>query len=173
MYKFNRVVPEDIAISAILRVGDSVNARFAARSRTYQYRMHREKNPFLNDTSYFCHFDLDIESMNKAASLLLEVSDFSSFSKLNTQTKTNTCKVTEALWSEKGNVLVFQISADRFLRNMVRAIVGTLLEVGQHKMSIENFKEVIMSKNRSKAGFSVPAQGLFLTRISYSEEIFI
>ncbi|MFL5753631.1 MAG: tRNA pseudouridine(38-40) synthase TruA [Bacteroidia bacterium] len=171
-YKLNKMLPEDIGILKILQVSDNANARFDALSRSYEYRIHKVKNPFLNDFSWYRYGTLNIQRMNEAAELLIHTSDFTSFSKLNTQVKTNTCRVKEALWVEKGDRLIFKITADRFLRNMVRAIVGTLLEVGQEKITVSDVSRIIENKDRSDAGFSVPAHGLHLTKVSYPEELF-
>ena len=150
----------------------NAHARFDATSRTYKYYISRTKNPFLDKFSCPLYVPLNIEDMNKAARLLLEHTDFTSFSKLHTDVKTNNCKVKFAEWTaEAENVLVFTIAADRFLRNMVRAIVGSLLEVGKGKISIEEFSQIIVQKDRQKAGTSVPAQGLFLVDISYPYDI--
>ena len=167
VYGLNNLVGKDIAIYKIFKVEDRLHARFDAISRTYEYRISRIKTPFLGEVSTFFNKDLDIELMNQAGEILLEYIDFTSFSKLHTDTKTNNCKVTKAFWQEKDELLIFTISADRFLRNMVRAIVGTLLEVGENKISLDYFRQIIEEKNRSKAGKSVPAEGLFLTRIEY------
>lgn len=167
IFKFNHALPPDIAIQRIIRVQEKANARFDAIARTYEYHMHRKKNPFLINKSYFIYFNLDIDKMNEAANLLFQYSDFSSFAKSNTQNFTNNCKMYKAVWEEKEDRLIFTISADRFLRNMVRAIVGTLISIGKGKISIEEFKEIIEKKNRSGAGLSVPACGLYLTKINY------
>lgn len=174
LYRFNKILPEDIAIKKILEVKPTAHARFDAISRTYEYRIHQIKNAFINDFSLYHYGNLNIEEMNRAANLLLEVEDFTSFSKVNTQVKNNNCKVTEAVWLKTTNdKLIFKISANRFLRNMVRAIVGTLLEVGSGKLSFEEFKKIIESKNRSNAGFSVAAHGLYLTQVEYGDVILV
>ena len=167
VYGLNNLVGKDIAIHQIIKVDSAAHARFDAISRTYEYRISRTRNPFLRETSTFFNKEIDIELMNQAGNILLEFTDFTSFSKLHTDTKTNNCKVTEAFWEEKDELLVFTISADRFLRNMVRAIVGTLLEVGQKKINLADFRNIIEEKNRSKAGKSALAEGLFLTKIEY------
>jgi tRNA pseudouridine38-40 synthase len=173
LFKFNTVLPEDISVLNILKVKNEAHARFDATSRTYHYFLNQQKNPFLENTSWFLYGEIDFELMNKAAEILLQTSDFTSFSKLNTQTKTNVCKVTYAKWERLNeNEWRFVITADRFLRNMVRAIVGTLLLVGRKKITIEEFKKIIEQKNRSEAGMSVPAHALFLTAITYPESIF-
>ncbi len=170
--KANSFLNEDIVIHNIFRVKEDVHSRFSPLSRTYEYRTHFKKNPFLKDLSYYIYASkFDFEIMNKAAKLLFEYSDFTSFSKLHTDTKTNNCKIIRAEWIKREDQMVFIIEADRFLRNMVRAITGTLLEVGKGKMDIDTFRKVIESKNRSNAGVSVPAHGLFLTEIKYPDNI--
>lgn len=173
VYKFNQVLSADIAIKKIWPVKEDANSRFDASSRTYHYYLHRQKDPFLTESSYFLPASLDMAAMNEAANYLREVQDFTSFSKVNTQTKTNRCQVMEAYWMTLSeHEWVFVITADRFLRNMVRAIVGTLLEVGRGKLSLHDVKTIIDNRNRSDAGASVPAHGLFLTRVVYPAHIF-
>ena len=173
VYKLNGFLKEDIAIYNIIAVNENAHARFDAISRTYNYYIGVKKNVFNFDYYYNIYGELDVEAMNNAARLLFEYADFSCFSKSNTQTKTNNCKITEAYFKQFENELVFTITADRFLRNMVRAIVGTLLDIGFHKINIEDFKQIIENKNRSDAGYSVPAKALFLTKIVYPESIFL
>ena len=165
--KLNNFLPKDISINNIFEVKPGVHARFSAFSRTYRYYITKKKNPFLQEFSYFYHVQLDIAEMNKAAGFLLDYIDFTSFSKLHSQTNNNNCKITFANWEENDEMIVFTITADRFLRNMVRAIVGTLLEIGKNKMKAEKLKGIIELKNRSEAGFSVPAEGLFLEKVEY------
>ncbi len=173
IYKLNKVLPFEIAVKKIYSVINSANARFDAQSRTYEYLIHQFKNPFLFNNSLYVFGDINFEAMNKAAEYLLITEDFTSFSKVNTQTFTNNCSVTFAQWIKLNNdEYVFKISANRFLRNMVRAIVGTLLEVGKGKITIEEFKTIIHSKNRSQAGISAPGHALYLTDIKYPNEIF-
>ena len=167
--KLNGILSWDISIKNIFLVEPELHARFGAIKRTYEYKISKRKDPFYHDLAYNCPYQLDIDLMNEAASILLKYDDFTSFSKLHTQTKTNNCKIEEAHWTEKDHLLIFKISADRFLRNMVRAIVGTLIDVGRGKISIEDFKTIIDSKNRSNAGFSVPAKGLYLTEVLYPD----
>lgn len=173
VYKLNRFLPNDIRIFEIREVNIDANARFDAISRSYQYFISTAKNPFLRPYAWVCPFVPDIEKMNVAATLLLETSDFTSFSKLHTQTFTNNCKVTEAFWRVDGETIIFKITADRFLRNMVRAIVGTLLEVGRDRIDLYEFQKIIDAKDRTHAGLSVPAHGLFLEEIQYPDSIFI
>ena len=172
LFKINGFLPKDISIIDIIHVSNEAHARFDATTRTYHYYIHQVKDPFLLETSYFMSQTLDIELMNQASKRLFEFEDFTSFSKLHTDVKTNNCKVIKAFWEVDAYKLKFTISADRFLRNMVRAIVGTLLEVGKKKITIDDFIAIIKNKNRSDAGISVPAQGLFLTKITYPDNIY-
>ena len=168
--KLNGYLPKDITIHKIFRVKDEIHARFDAISRTYKYYIIQQKNSF-NDNAYLFYKKLNIHSMNNACSHLLGVQDFTSFSKLHTQTHTNNCNIMYANWEGEQNYLIFTITANRFLRNMVRAIVGTLLQIGEGKTMENSVKEIIKKKNRSFAGISVPPQGLFLTKISYPDNI--
>jgi tRNA pseudouridine38-40 synthase len=170
--RLNHFLPKDISIFKIIPVDSDTHARFDAVSRSYKYIVSRRKDPFYKDFSYYVHDNLNIEKMNEAAETLFEFTDFTSFSKLHTQVKTNDCRIMQAQWEEKDHLLIFKITADRFLRNMVRAIVGTLLDVGRGKISTDDFKSIIESKNRSNAGYSVPAKGLFLTEVDYPPNIF-
>ncbi len=147
------------------------HARFDAISRTYLYRICAEKDPFNFENTYYLNSDLDFDKMNEASNVLFEYNDFECFSKTNTDVKTFNCKIMKAEWVKKSNELHFTIKADRFLRNMVRAIVGTLISVGAGKLEIEDMHTIIKSKNRSEAGFSVPAHGLYLSKIEYPEQI--
>ncbi len=170
--KLNNLLPRDIAIQQIVEVQPDAHARFDAVSRRYEYHVFTEKDVFRTELAARISDKLDFEAMNQAASVLLEYRDFTSFSKLHTDVKTNNCVITHAEWSKQGDEWVFTIEADRFLRNMVRAVVGTLFEVGRHRMSVDEFRAVIEAKNRCKAGVSVPAQGLYLVDIQYPENIF-
>jgi tRNA pseudouridine38-40 synthase len=172
-YRLNRYLPPDISVSAIRKVKPDSNARFSALSRTYKYYVSIIKDPFCIDYSWYIHRKLDINAMNKASEILINNSDFTSFSKLHSNTKTNICNIMSANWEITGNHLVFTIKADRFLRNMVRAIVGTMIEIGYGKMDLKDFEDVIAARNRCKAGKSAPAKGLFLMDIDYPEELFI
>ncbi len=165
--KLNSFLPKDIAVDSIFPVHDEAHARFDAVKRTYQYHIARKKDVFASGLSWQYTLPLDVEKMNAAAALLFEYKDFECFSKVNTDVGTFNCDIFAAQWEEKGNELVFTIAADRFLRNMVRAIVGTLVNVGQGKLTLQDFRQVIESKDRGKAGFSVPAAGLFLVRVEY------
>ncbi len=170
-YKLNNILPRGIAVYALFFVDSEMHARFSALSRTYRYQICREKNPFFLDSAYYCYLPLNITAMNEAAGILFDYIDFTCFSKSNTQVKTNNCVITHAAWTVEGPLLVFTITADRFLRNMVRAIVGTLLDVGSVKLTLDGFRAVIENKNRSKAGYSVPAQGLFLCNVVYPDNL--
>lgn len=165
--RLNSFLPKDIAVFSVFKVAKEAHARFDATKRTYEYKIHLQKDAFKNDFSWFFHTKIDIEQMNKACEILFDYIDFQCFSKSNTDVFTYNCKISEAYWIKQENDLLFTITADRFLRNMVRAIVGTLIGVGQHKISLEDFEEIIKSKNRAKAGFSVPAHGLYLTKVTY------
>lgn len=170
--KLNSLLPYDIAVKKILPVTPEAHARFDAMARRYEYWVTQEKNPFLRDYAAYVRGTLDFEKMNQAARRLMEYTDFTSFSKLHTDVKTNNCKITTAYWEKRGDCWVFVIEADRFLRNMVRAIVGTLLEVGRHKMDVEGFAAVIEKKDRCAAGTSAPAEGLYLVDVRYPQEVY-
>ncbi|MDR2621049.1 MAG: tRNA pseudouridine(38-40) synthase TruA [Dysgonamonadaceae bacterium] len=165
--KLNRILPPDISIQKIIPVPPDAHARFDAVSRTYQYYISFQKDPFNYPFHYRLNHPLNFDLMNEAAAVLFEYTDFTSFSKLHTDVKTNRCRIIQAGWTQTGDTGVFTITADRFLRNMVRAIVGTLLDVGREKLSIEDFRKVIEAKDRGKAGTSVPGNALFLVDIRY------
>lgn len=167
LYRLNKFLPKSIAIQRITKTHSDANARFDATSRTYKYYITMQKNPFLESEAYFCPYPLDIELMNKASEKLLHYTDFTSFSKLHTDTKTNNCNVTFAQWHSTKNLLIFTITSNRFLRDMVRAIVGTLLQVGKGKCNIEDFETIILQKDRGEASSSAQAQGLFLEEVIY------
>ncbi len=171
--RLNSFLGEDILIKKIYIVKPEVHARFDALSRTYQYHVGLSKLPFRNDFTHHIFYVPDISLMNQGAQLLFKYEDFSCFSKLHTQTKTNNCKILYAQWSFAGDELVFTIKANRFLRNMVRAIVGTLLDVGRRKITLDDLQKILDSKNRSCAGTSMPAKALFLTEVEYPEDIFV
>lgn len=173
IYKFNTVLPVNVSIHNIQQVKEDAHARFHAQERNYYYFLHRQKNPFIENYSWYVYGDIDFELMNKAALILLEFTDFTSFSKIHTQNKTNNCKITKAVWQKVAdNEWRFTIRADRFLRGMVRAIVGTLMLVGKNKITLSDFKKIIEAKDRSVAGQNVPAHALFLTGIKYPKELF-
>ena len=167
----NSLLPYDIAVKKVERVTDEAHARFDALSRKYEYHIITHKNPFLKEQACRIHFPLNMELMNEAAKVLFEYEDFTSFSKLHTDVKTNNCTIMEAYWQQRGEELVFTIKANRFLRNMVRAIVGTLMEVGRERLTIEGFRQVIEAKNRCSAGHLVPACGLYFIEAEYPEKI--
>lgn len=170
VFKLNGYLDDDLVIRSVFPVKPRMHARFSARHRTYEYRITRTKNPFLTRYTYYLYGPLDVELMNQGAKFLLGITDFTSFSKVSKETKTNICKVFIARWEIYEGELVFTIRANRFLRNMVRAIVGTLLELGSGKITFEEFRQVVFSHNRSNAGDSVPAAGLFLVEVVYPEE---
>lgn len=171
-YKVNSFLGPDLVIFRISKVGSETHARFSAISRTYHYYITMQKDPFAQETAWYFKRELDVYQMNVACAVLFDYIDFTSFSRLHTDVKTNNCTIYYARWSQKGNQLVFTIKADRFLRNMVRAIVGTLVEVGQGKLSIDGFRKIIEAKDRGAAGASVPSEGLFLANIAYPENLF-
>lgn len=173
VFKFNNALPKDIAIQKILKVKENANARFDAVARTYEYHINKVKDPFRINSSCFIYGDLNVAEMNKAAKVLFDYTDFSAFAKSNTQTGSNLCSLYKAEWREENNLLIFTISANRFLRNMVRAIVGTMLEIGKGKTTIEEFKEIVESKDRSNAGLSAHACGLYLTKVDYPKDYYI
>lgn len=170
--KLNQFLPQDIVILSLRKVNFDTHARFDAFSRSYQYHIALGKTPFENSIHYCINQALDIEIMNQAAKLLLEYKDFECFSKSKTDVKTFLCDISYAHWSKTKKGYIFTITANRFLRNMVRAIVGTLMEIGLKKKAIKDLRDIIKSKSRSKAGFSVPAKGLFLTSIEYPISIY-
>lgn len=172
IYKLNSFLPSEIVVYAIREVTDDAHARFDAISRSYEYKVNLLKDPFSLQGSYYIKKDLNINSMKEAAALLLEYENFKCFSKSNSDVKTYHCNITEACWQENRSNLVFKISANRFLRNMVRAIVGTLLEIGTSKLKVSDMKKIIESEDRSQAGYSVPAHGLYLVAIEYPEKIY-
>ena len=171
--KLNRILPNDIVVHSAKVVAEDTHSRFSAVERTYRYYVQTGRNPFYLDLVCQLSSTPDFEKMNEAASILCDYTDFTSFSKLHTDVKTNNCKVSHALWTQNGGIWIFTITADRFLRNMVRAVVGTLLEVGRGKISVDDFRSIIEVKDRGAAGASAPPQGLFLTDIVYPEKLFV
>ncbi len=172
--KLNNMLSKDIVVYKIVPVAEDAHARFGALSRTYEYMISDKKNPFSYE--YVCRMPLqkiDFEAMNEACAVLFDYSDFTSFSKSHTDVKTNLCRIYRAGWKKEGDIWVFTIKADRFLRNMVRAIVGTLLDVGRSKISIDDFRKIIEARDRRRAGMSVPAEGLALIDIEYPDELFL
>lgn len=168
-YRLNSLLPFDIAIHRTFAVEDTAHSRFDASYRRYEYRIVKRKNPFLHNESHIFHKPLNIQLMNEAALLLFKYKNFESFSKLHTQVNNFLCEITEAEWFEKGGILIFSVKSNRFLRGMVRALVGTLLEVGTGKKSIADFEKIIQAQDRSKAGAQAPAEGLFLVEVGYPE----
>ena len=171
-YRINGFLKNDISLNDIYKVKEDAHARFSAISRTYEYRVSRTKNPF-SVNSYFLLRDLDFQSMKKACKFLHGSHDYTSFAKLHSENYTNNCEVYIANWKEDENLIIFTIKANRFLRNMVRAIVGTLIEIGEGKISFSDIETILMSKDRANAGYSVPANGLSLIDIEYPKEILI
>ncbi len=172
LYKINAVLPDDIVVYSIFRVGDNAHTRFDAINRSYEYHIYQGRNPFNLETSWQIHHQvLDIKAMNNAASILKNYTSFKCFSKSKTDVKTYDCNIVNAEWKQQNNTITFYITANRFLRNMVRAIVGTLVEIGLGKKNKQDFVKIIESQNRSNAGSSAPAKGLFLTKVEYPETI--
>jgi tRNA pseudouridine38-40 synthase len=171
VYKLNKILPVSICIDNIFEVDETMHARFSALSRTYHYFFSLKKEPFLNDFTTFMPYNLDVGKMNVASAILLNHTDFTSFSKLHTDVKTNNCVIQKAEWVKKNDMMIFEVKADRFLRNMVRALVGTLVLAGRDKISTSEIEEIIIKKDRGVAGASAKAGGLFLSGIEYSEEV--
>ncbi|MFD1614368.1 tRNA pseudouridine(38-40) synthase TruA [Gelatiniphilus marinus] len=171
IFKLNSFLPKDIAVHNIFKVKADAHARFNALSRTYLYRISTKKNVFTFNQTFYVRQILDVEKMNEASKILCNYKDFQCFSKSNTDVKTYYCKIMKAEWVLVNSELQFTVQADRFLRNMVRAIVGTMVNIGLGKTTVEDLQQIIASKNRSEAGFSVPAQGLYLTKIEYPDHI--
>jgi tRNA pseudouridine38-40 synthase len=172
-YKLNSFLPKDIAIQSVVPVLPEAHARYDAVERAYEYRIMREKNPFLQDFRWHYFKSLNLKTMNEAAALLTGAQDFESFSKVNTDVNHFLCDIKRAQWTEHGNDLVFGIAANRFLRGMVRAIVGTLINVGSGMITVNDFSTIVKSRDRRKAGANVPPQGLFLVEVKYPESVFI
>jgi tRNA pseudouridine38-40 synthase len=170
--KLNSFLPKDIAIKSVHEVKPDASARYDAVERSYRYQITRKKNPFLEGYAWHFFKPLDIQTMNKAAALLIGEQDFECFSKVKTDVNHFLCEIKEAVWREEGDMLIFRITANRFLRGMVRAIVGTLLDVGINKISTSEFESIIKSRDRKKAGANVPPYGLFLTKVKYPSEVF-
>lgn len=173
VFKVNSLLPFDIAVKSFHKTKPEAHARFDALSRSYEYHVVLEKDPFALGSAYFVKRRPDVVKMNEAAGLLRNYTDFKCFSRSRTDVKTYNCRIEHAYWEQRGERLVFNIKADRFLRNMVRAVVGTLLEIGLGKLEVEELHQIIMSKDRSEAGASVPAHGLYLTKVEYPKEIFL
>ena len=169
IYKLNAVLPGDIAIRNIFAVGSETHSRFDAISREYKYYIYRKKNPFLADRAFYFPYKLDLEIIQQAAEIVKKYTDFTSFSKRNTQVKTFNCKIMESCWIWEGDCLVYNVKANRFLRGMVRGLTATLLKVGRSKISLQEFEETIQSKDCTKISFAVPSHGLFLIAVNYPE----
>jgi tRNA pseudouridine38-40 synthase len=167
IHKLNSFLPKDIVIFDIIIVADDAHSRFDATKRTYEYHINKFKDAFLQEQSWYFYQRLDLDLMNDASKILLKHTNFQCFSKVNTDVNTFDCSIFEARWTQENDKLIFTISANRFLRNMVRSIVGTLINIGLHKITLDDFEKIIESKNRENAGFSVPAHGLYLTKIEY------
>lgn len=172
IFKMNCLLPADIAVLDLRMVSVESHARFDAVSRTYEYHLTKAKDPFLTEYAWFYPWPLNLEKLNEACAILKEYNDFTSFSKLHTDVKTNNCIISFAHWGMNGNNIVFTISANRFLRNMVRAIVGTFIEIGKGKINVSDLRQIIEGKNRNFAGTSAPAHGLYLTKIEYPDSLF-
>jgi tRNA pseudouridine38-40 synthase len=173
VFRMNGYLPFDIAVQEIVPVVTGSHARFSAVSRTYQYILAQTKDPFFSGFAFYYTVPLDIQKMNEGATIIKSYKDFTSFAKLPAETKTNICLVTDMIWEKKGDILLFSITANRFLRNMVRAIVGTLIDIGRNRIQLSDLERIILSKNRSAAGYSVPACGLYLTSIMYPEGVIL
>ena len=171
LYQLNSILPNDIVIKNIVEVNRDAHCRFDALSRSYEYHIYQKKNPFLLDRAFYFPYQLNIDALNKAAKLLLNYADFTSFSKRNTQVKTFLCEIKHAHWKQTNDEFIFYITANRFLRGMVRGLTGTMLKVGRGTISLDDFKHIIEAKDCRKADFSVPPQGLFLHNISYPETV--
>lgn len=171
--RLNRILPLDIAIQSIREVAPDAHARFDAKSRLYRYYITTEKDPYLYPYYYKVHGKLDLDRMNRCAKILFDYIDFTSFSKLHTDVKTNNCEIYKAEWTQDGSKLIFTIKANRFLRNMVRSIVGTLLDAGRGKIDENGMRQIIEAKNRGVAGTSAPGHALFLEEVEYDNNIFI
>ncbi|WP_445384396.1 tRNA pseudouridine(38-40) synthase TruA [Robiginitalea sp. IMCC44478] len=170
--RLNAFLPADIAVKRVVPVSDDAHARFDAISRSYEYHLVQEKNPFAQESAWHVNLPLDFDAMNRAAASMMTFKDFKAFSKAHSDVKTYNCEIRRAEWVASGELWIFHITADRFLRNMVRAIVGTLVEVGKGRLTVADVKTIIKSRDRSRAGVSVPAKGLYLTEIVYPDRIY-
>jgi tRNA pseudouridine38-40 synthase len=173
VFKLNAILPNDIYIKGFSRVRDNASARFDAISRTYHYKICNRKDPFHRGLAYLFYKELDMEKMNKAAKILFRHKDFQAFSKVNTSVDHFLCDIIKAEWKMKNGLMIFEIEANRFLRGMVRSIVGTLIEVGLGRMSLSEFEKIIQSKDRKNAGRAVPPEGLYLMRVKYPRRVFL
>ncbi|MBN8789161.1 MAG: tRNA pseudouridine(38-40) synthase TruA [Terrimonas sp.] len=171
IYNLNALLPRDIAVKNILQVNNEAHCRFDAESREYKYYVSGKKNPFITDRSYFFPYSIDEEKLHEAAATILNYTDFTSFSKRNTQVKTFICQVLESRWVKEDDCLVYHVKANRFLRGMVRGLTGTMLQVARGKVTIDDFKKIIESRDCTKADFAVPGHGLFLVQVNYPERV--
>jgi tRNA pseudouridine38-40 synthase len=169
IYNINAILPDDIVLKNIYRVANDAHCRFDALSREYHYHVYRQKDPFVKDIAYYFPYSMDFERLQAAAAVVGRYEDFTSFSKRNTQAKTPYCQVAESCWMKERDEMVYKVRANRFLRGMVRGLVGTMLQVGRGRISVEEFESVIAGRDASKADFSVPGHGLFLARVNYPE----
>ena len=171
LYNINAILPGDIALKKLYPVAPDAHCRFAALNREYRYYIYREKNPFLADRAYFFPYTLDKEKLDAAAALIPECRDFASFAKRNSQVKTFVCTIIDSGWEEEEGCLVYRVKANRFLRGMVRGLVGTMLQVGRGRIGVEEFAAILRNKDNRQADFSVPGHGLFLFRVSFPDSI--
>jgi len=169
VYNLNAILPDDIVINQIFKVAANAHSRFDATSREYKYYIYQDKDPFSADRSFFYPYTLDLQLLQQAAGLLLQYKDFTSFSKKHTQVKSFICQIKQSIWRKEQDSIVYQVEGNRFLRGMVRGLVGTMLRVGTGRISIDEFKQIIEGKDNTKANFSVPAQGLFLIKVNYDK----
>lgn len=172
-YNINAILPQDMVVLAIHPVNDQAHSRFDATARRYKYYLTRHKNPFLQETAYYFPFTIDVELMNECCKLILSNTDFTSFSKKHTDVNNFNCHLTHAQWTEHQETISFEVASNRFLRGMVRALVGTMLQVGRKKMSVDQFQEIIHSQNCQRADFSAVAKGLFLEKVYYPDSLFL
>jgi len=172
LYNLNAILPGDIVVNKLFKVKNDAHCRFDAVSREYKYFVYQKKNPFLTDSAFYFPYTLDLESMENAATMIKEYTDFTSFSKRNTQVKSFACDIKESEWAIEGECLVYKVKANRFLRGMVRALAATMLTVGRNKVNIDLFRKIIESKDCTLANFSAPAHGLFLVRVAFSDSYF-
>ena len=169
VYKINAILPDDIAVKSHSMVSPSAHCRFDAISREYNYYIYQQKDPFQKETAYFFPYKLDLEKMKQAAAIIKEYTDFTSFSKRNTQVKTFVCNILESNWLYHSDNLIYNVKANRFLRGMVRALTATMLKVGRNAISLDEFRSIIEAKDCTKASFAVPAHGLFLMKVDFAE----
>ena len=169
VYHLNAILPADIVVKRIFRVADEMHSRFDALSREYQYFIYKTKDPFLEDRAYYFPYTINIQKLNECAGILLNETDFTSFSKRNTQVHNFNCQIKTSEWKEDKNLLIYTVRSNRFLRGMVKALVGTMLRVGSEKITVEDFKKIIASRDCRKADFSVPSHGLFLVNVSFPD----